>query len=179
MVEVSGTVPAPFGRIIESSDLLCQPAAIGTLPDDGLLENFSFYVESASEAERRLVIRRHPCARHGETSCLRHRVASIRVCDFICTGRKTYDRDAGYFADVACLPYRTGSSISSHGRAWRTSMGSRRSRLTSALFRLSSWKGRTSKPCKDHYYSQGKIFFFFSNIGSATVLPDSFLGESL
>jgi hypothetical protein len=82
MVEVSGTVPVPSGPIIELSDtgLLCQAAAMGTLPDDGLLEIFSFYVESASEAERRLVIRRHPRARHGEISCLHHRVASIRVC---------------------------------------------------------------------------------------------------
>jgi hypothetical protein len=70
---------------------------------------------------------------------------------------KTCDGDAGYFADFACLPYRTGSSISSHGHAWRTSMASRRSHLTSALFRLSSWKGGPSKPCKDHY-SQGQTF---------------------
>lgn len=52
MDEVSGNVPVPFPSTIELGNIgsLYRPAAIGTLPDDALLEIFGFYVENASEA---------------------------------------------------------------------------------------------------------------------------------
>ena len=161
---------------------LYQPAAIGTLPDDALLEIFSFYVENASEVygfERMKgwYTLTHVCKRWRNIVFASPRRLNLLL---VCTSTRPVTEMLDFWPTLPVVVQDRQLNIHPQSRmAYIIGAVRHRERICQIdLGNIPSFLlERLIEIMQEPFFALASLKLF-SKIGSVTVLPDSFLGGS-